>query len=96
MIRHICMFKFKEENKEQNIKEAVKRSSSLNEIKSLKRLEVVTNAEGTPESNYEFSLICDFDSIDDLNQYQKDPIHLEFGKFIKEVRDGRACIDYEF
>lgn len=32
MIRHICMFKLKEENKEQNFKEIFDRVQSLKEI----------------------------------------------------------------
>lgn len=95
MIRHICMFTFKE-NKEDNKEEFVRRAQSLKEIEGLRRFEVVTNKEGTPESNYDVSLILDFDDVETLDAYQKDPIHVEFGKFVGSVRELRACIDYEF
>ena len=96
MIRHICMFKLKEENKEAVIKEVFEKAESLRTIPQLKRYEVVRNDKRTPDSNYDVSLIFDFDSVEDLNAYQTSPVHIEFGKFITAVREARACIDYEF
>lgn len=95
MIRHICMFKFKEDNKDENIKLALKKVQALKELPEIKRFEVVTNMKEAPDSNYELSIIFDFESMDDLNAYQKNPKHLEFGNFIKSVREDRACIDFE-
>lgn len=96
MIRHICMFKLKEENREENLKLALEKLEKMKTISLIKRFEVVTNYKNAPESNYELSLIFDFENMEDLNEYQKNPIHVEFGNFISEVREGRACIDYEF
>ena len=96
MIRHICMFKLKEENKEANLKEALERLEGMRGMELIQRFEVVTNDGDAPESNYELSLIFDFKDMDDLNAYQKDPKQMEFGKFITEVRENRACIDYKF
>lgn len=96
MIRHICMFKLKEENKEANLKEALERLESMRGMELIQIFEVVTNDSEAPDSNYDLSLIFDFKDMDDLNAYQKDPKHLEFGKFITEVRENRACIDYKF
>lgn len=95
MIRHICMFKFKEENKKENIKIALDKVQALKDLPQIKRFEVAVNLEEAPESNYEFTLIFDFETMEDLDFYQKDPKHLEFGNFIKAVRELRACIDYE-
>lgn len=97
MIRHICMFKFKEENRDENIKKALELAKTLLEpIPGLLRYEVVTNSEDAPADNYELSLIFDFEDIKSLNEYQKHPNHIEFGNFIKSVRKSRACIDYVF
>ena len=96
MIRHICMFTLKGENKEATISEFVERAQKLRELEMIKRFEVVTNVVGTPESNYDVSLIFDFDNIEALDEYQKSAIHVEFGKFVGSVREQRACIDYEF
>ena len=95
MIRHVCMFTLKEENKEQNIAEFMERAEKLKELEMIKAFEVVRNAEGTPESNYDVALICDFDSVETLDAYQKAPEHVEFGKFVATVKVDRACIDYE-
>lgn len=100
MIKHIVMFKLKEadgRSEYENALEAQKRFNNvIANVKELKKGEVVINSKDTPESNYTISLLCDFDSIDDLNAYQVHPAHLEFGKFIGTVRTDRACIDYEY
>ena len=48
MIRHICMFKLKEENKEENLKEALVRVEKLRNIEQIKRFEVVVNDKEAP------------------------------------------------
>lgn len=96
MIRQICMFKLKEENKEANLKEALVRVEMLRGIEQIQRFEVVVNDSEAPESNYEISLIFDFKNMDDLMIYQKDERHIAFGDFIKQIRESRACIDYRF
>ena len=100
MIKHIVMFKLKEadgRSEYENALEAQKRFDNvIANVKELKKGEEVINSKDAPESNYTISLLCDFDSIDDLNAYQVHPAHLEFGKFIGTVRTDRACIDYEY
>ena len=95
MIRHICMFTLKEENKENNIIEFLKRAESLKQLEMIKKFVAVRNVENTPASNYDVALIFDFDSVEALDEYQKVPIHLEFAKFVGSVKVDRACIDYE-
>lgn len=96
MIRHICMFTLKEDNKECNIAEFFERAEKLKELDVIKSFRIVRNAEKTPLSNYDVALIFDFDTIEALDEYQKSPQHLEFGDFVYSVRVDRACIDYEF
>ena len=97
MIRHICMFKLKEEDKEQNVSRALKLADELlKPIDLLRGYDVVTNSKDAPESNYDLSLVFDFDNMADLVEYHKHPNHIEFGNFIKSVRTDRACIDYEY
>ena len=95
MIRHICMFTLKEENKESNIIEFLERAESLKQLEMIKKFVVVRNVENTPASNYDVALIFDLDSVEALDEYQKAPVHLEFAKFVGSVRVDRACIDYE-
>ncbi len=96
MIRHICMFKLKEDHKSENLQAFVTNAQSLREIEQLRGFQVVCNAQGMPESNYDVSLIFDFDNAEDLDAYQAHPIHRAFGAFVSQVREARACIDYYF
>ena len=100
MIKHIVMFKLKATegmSEYDNALEAKKRFDDvIANVSELKKGEVVINSKDAPESNYTISLLCDFDSIADLNAYQVHPAHLEFGKFIGSVKTDRACIDYEY
>lgn len=95
MIRHVCMFTLKEEDKEKNIIEFCERAEKLKAIEEVKAFNVVRNVEGTPDSNYDVALIFDFETVEDLDNYQKSEIHLEFGAFVSTVRVNRACIDFE-
>lgn len=95
MIRHVCMFTLKEEDKEKNIIEFCERAEKLKAIEEVKAFNVVRNVEGTPDSNYDVALIFDFETVEDLDNYQKSEIHLEFGAFVSTVRENRACIDFE-
>ena len=96
MIRHICMFKLKEENKQANLSELMKQVQSLRSIEQIRGFEVVCNAENMPENNYDVALIFDFETAEDLQQYQEHPTHKAFGAFIGQIRECRACIDYAF
>ncbi len=96
MIRHICMFKLKEENKEEVLVEILKRTKALNEISSTTGGVTVTNSKKAPNSNYDFCLIYDFKDIEGLNAYQNDPIHLACKDYFMEYITNRACIDYEY
>lgn len=99
MIKHIVMFKLMDVNGKtemENALEAKERFQSvIDNVPTLKSAEAVINSEAADKTNYTIALICDFETMDDLNAYQVHPAHVEFGKFIKEVRESRACIDYE-
>ena len=81
MIRHICMFKLKDEDKEANLKEALRRLEEMREIPLIATFEVVTNVAAAPDSNYDLSLIFDFKNMDDLNAYQKHSNQREQGLY---------------
>jgi len=95
------MFKMKEmangKSGYENALDMVARLEGFEEkIESLKKFEVKVNSKQAPDSNYELVLICDFDDIDGLNAYQVHPEHVAFGKVLSELRESRACIDYEY
>lgn len=100
MIKHIVMFKLKEANGRSEYENALEAKERFNAViagvPQLKAGEAVINSDKAPQDNYTISLICDFDSIDDLNAYQVHPVHKEFGAFIAKIKEARACIDYEY
>ena len=96
MIKHICMFKLLEENKQANLRELLTRVQSLNSIEQVRHFEFRCNGEDLPESNYDVALIFDFDNKEDLEVYQNHPTHRAFGAFMGQIRESRACIDYYF
>ncbi|MCQ2459222.1 MAG: Dabb family protein [Ruminococcus sp.] len=100
MIRHIVMFKLKDVNGKTEYENAVEAKERFENVianvKVMKKGELVINSKDADQTNYTISLICDFDSIEDLNAYQVHPAHVEFGKFIGTVKETRACIDFEF
>lgn len=95
MIRHICMFTL-QDDKAAHAAEFCRRAESLRDIPTVRAFQVVTNAPGTPERNYDVSLIIDFDDVAGLDAYRVSPAHVAFGQFVGEIRIDRACIDYEF
>lgn len=100
MIKHIVMFKLKEANGKSEYENALEAKERFNKVienvRELKKGEVVINSKDADQSNYTISLLCDFENIYDLNAYQVHPIHKEFGAFIAGVKTDRACIDYEY
>lgn len=95
MIRHVCMFTLKEDNKEKNIADFFERAEKLRDLDTIKKFNVVINVENTPDTNYDVALIFDFDSVETLDEYQICEQHLEFAKFLATIKVDRACIDYE-
>ena len=102
MIQHIVMFKFLEEaqgkTKAENLQEAKARMLALkDQIPQIQQMEVYLGTEGSAPSNYDYILVSQFRSMEELEQYQNHPAHVAFGAFVKELRepDGRACMDYQ-
>lgn len=102
MIQHIVMFKFKDtangKTKAENLTEAkAKMMDMMGKIPEILEMEVHFGAEGSAEANYDYILVSKFNNLDELNSYQKHPLHVAFGQYVKELRepDGRVCIDYD-
>lgn len=101
MLVHIVMFKFKEtangKTKAENLREAKARMLALkDQIPQILEMEVHFGAEGSAPGNYDYILVSRFNTLEEMEAYQKHPAHVAFGQFVKELRepDGRACIDY--
>lgn len=99
MIRHIVMFKFKEEADGKSKMENVLATKAMLEALPAKipqilasRVEIGT--EGANPENADLILISDFESLETLNEYIVHPDHKAVGAFMRPLRESRAGIDF--
>ncbi|MFK5937869.1 MAG: Dabb family protein [Sulfurimonas sp.] len=94
MIVHIVMFKFKEENRVQNIKIVEQKLKNLvQKIEVLKSMEVGIDFNGS-ERAFDLSLYSTFRSKEDLKIYATHPEHLKVVALIKELTQETKVVDY--
>lgn len=99
MIKHIVMWRLKDSaggaSKEENAKELKKRLQSLKDkIREIKHIEVGINISGSDAAS-DVVLYSEFDSMEDLDAYQKHPEHQKIVSFAGEIRSERRVVDYE-
>lgn len=100
MVRHIVMFKFKEEaegrTKKENLQIAKEKLEALQGVvPTLKSSYVKLNDENANPSNYDIVLVSEYDDMEGLNAYIVHPAHKMVGEFMGKVRESRACVDFE-
>lgn len=94
MIVHVVMFKFKDENKDLNVKEVAKRLYDLVELVwTLKSMEVGINFTESDRA-FDLCLYSTFDTKEDLQAYAVHPEHLKVVEFIKSVTAESKVVDY--
>ena len=95
MIRHVVMWKFKEENKLENMEHAREILYALRPvIKELRRMEIGFDVSKT-DMSYDMMLLTEFDSVADLKTYAVHPEHLKVSGFIRSVIESRVVLDCE-
>jgi hypothetical protein len=98
MLRHVVMWKFKEEaegkTKDENCKIIKERLEALPaRIPFIKRLEVGIN-ESVSSMSSDMVLITEFDSQEDLDLYAVHPNHVQVSEYVSKVRTSRTVVDY--
>ena len=98
MVKHIVLFKLKDsvaaETKlevARRFKEAIEALPST--IPFIRRVEVGLNINAAESWN--IALYSEFDSLEDGKEYAVHPAHVAAGKLLAEVKESRACVDYE-
>ena len=99
MTKHIVMWRLKDftngTNKEENAKKLKSLLESLKgKINEIRRIEVGININPS-NAAFDVVLYSEFDSLSDLEAYQKHPEHLKIVNFVNEVRSERGVVDYE-
>jgi len=95
MLKHIVMFRFKDEKKEENIAKTKELLEDLDgKIDELLKIEVGINKSIEDAGGSDLVLYSKFKDLEALDIYQKHPEHLRVLAFIKEVICERRVVDY--
>lgn len=99
MVKHIVMFKLKEtlsqEDKNSVMLEFKKAIEALPEtITFIRHIFVGSNTNSAEK--WDICLESEFDSLDDVKRYAVHPDHVAAGSILKDAKEDRACVDFEF
>ena len=94
MVKHIVMFDFKDENKQENLLKAKEMLEALLiTVPTLNKMEVGINF-SKEDRAMDLSLYSEFEDLEGLELYANHPEHLEVVKFIKTVAIASKVSDY--
>ena len=94
MIRHIVLFRIKDEFKAE-IPQLVKNFYTMKgKVDGLIDLEAGADIRGS-ERSYDLALICTFRDRAAFDAYQTHPAHMPVKKRMHEVREGSVACDFE-
>lgn len=98
MVKHIVLFKLKDEVSAQEKEQAMRQFKEAIEalpaqISVIRKVEVGLNM--NPAETWSVALYSEFDTLDDVRFYATHPAHVAAGKLLADVKESRACVDYE-
>lgn len=98
MIRHIVSWKLAADDASVRTEQAAEVARRLNAlvgvVPQLRALSAGANI-AYPDSNWDVTLVADFDSIAALEEYQVHPAHEEVVAYVRSVVAARAAVDIE-
>lgn len=95
MIKHIVMWKLKDDNKEENAKKIKTMLEGLKgKIKEIKEINVGININKS-DASMDVCLVSVFNSLGDLDIYQNHEEHVKVATFVREVSKERKVVDFE-
>ena len=95
MIRHIVMWKFKEDQHENMLVFKERLLALKGQIPEIRDMEVGININPS-ERSFDAVLVSTFDSMEALKSYSVNPLHVAVSDFCKTIRTQSASVDYEF
>ena len=93
MVKHIVLFKLKDQKERQKALDAL--NSMKGKIEGLLDLETGEDFLGS-ERSYDIALICTLKDRAALDFYQEHPLHQPVKKIMHELREGSVAVDYEY
>lgn len=98
MVKHIVLFKLRDDvdckEKQDAMNKFKKAIEQLpDQLSFIRKIEVGFNI--NPSEAWSIALYSEFDSLDDVKAYASHPLHIEAGKIIANIKESRACADYE-
>ena len=94
MLKHIVMWKLKEENRADNALQIKQMLEAMaGKVPGLRAIEVGINAIHGPDT-CDVVLYCEFEDEQALNDYNEHPDHLAIRNFVKHIRESRHQVDY--
>jgi hypothetical protein len=98
MIRHVVSWKLAAEDDAQRAEQAAEVARRLNAldgvVPQLRSISAGANV-AYPDTNWDVTLVADFDSIAELEAYQVHPAHEEVVAFVRSVVASRVAVDFE-
>ena len=94
MIRHIVMWKFKEDKQEEMLIFRDRLLALKGQIPEIRAMEVGININPSDRS-FDAVLVSEFDSLDALKSYTVNPLHVAVSDFCKTIRTQSVSCDYE-
>ena len=98
MIRHVVSWKLAAEDAGERAEQAAEVARRLNAldgvVPQLRSISAGANA-AYPDTNWDVTLVADFDSIAALEEYQVHPAHEEVVAYVRSVVASRAAVDFE-
>lgn len=98
MIRHVVSWKLAAEDAGQRAEQAAEVARRLNAldgvVPQLRSISAGANV-AYPDTNWDVTLVADFDSIDALEEYQVHPAHEEVVDYVRSVVAARVAVDFD-
>lgn len=99
MVKHIVLFKLKDTCSKEEKLEVMNRFKAAIEalpakIDVIRKVFVGLNINEAEQ--WDICLESEFDTLDDVKFYAAHPDHVAAAALLKEVKQDRACVDYEF
>lgn len=98
MVKHIVLFKLKDSVPASEKLEAMSQFKKAIEslpakIPFIRHIEVGLNI--NPKEAWNIALYSEFDTLEDVKNYATHPDHVKAGQLLTNVKESRACVDYE-